>query len=387
MAGNSGKKSPQRGDKEVLEFAPNFSVYVLPDVVCLYSEDRKFLLHGELYSALASAIGKGGRSIRQLVADLEEDFPTEQINEALKRLIDRRYVVSSTRNSHDVASAYWASLGLAPAAAEENLQKCRVRVQAIDVNGAAELEAALQDLGVRVAKRKAELTVVLANDYLDARLAEVNDAHLADGTPWILVQPSGIFPLAGPVLWPEKGACWSCLAERMKRNREIKALLDRRDARRVATSPLAHDSLGQNGIQLAALEIAKAIATDFRTELNNHILSLDLLGATIAKHYVAARPQCPSCGHKKLRDPRRTPVPIELGAGGKVVMTSGGFRSVSPAATVARFRKHVSPLTGVVTRLERIKADLPLNTNFHATHNFAGQSETVNELKRGLSSG
>ena len=52
-------------------------------------------------------------------------------------------------------------------------------------------------------------------------------------------------------------------------------------------------------------------------------------------------------------------------------MTSGGYRSVSPRATVARFRKHVSPLTGVVSRLERIDADLPMNTNYLATHNFS----------------
>ena len=45
-------------------------------------------------------------------------------------------------------------------------------------------------------------------------------------------------------------------------------------------------------------------------------------------------------------------------------MTSGGYRAVSPRATVARFRKHVSPLTGVVSRLERIDADLPMNTNY-----------------------
>jgi ribosomal protein S12 methylthiotransferase accessory factor len=31
----------------------------------------------------------------------------------------------------------------------------------------------------------------------------------------------------------------------------------------------------------------------------------------------------------------------------------------------------VSPLTGVVSRLERIEADLPLNTNYLATHNFS----------------
>ena len=105
------------------------------------------------------------------------------------------------------------------------------------------------------------------------------------------------------------------------------------------------------------------------------------------KHYVATRPQCPSCGRKKLRDPRRAPAPVELGAGGKVVTTSGGYRSVSSSATVARFRRHVSPLTGVVSRLERIQADLPLATNYHAKHNFSGPSETVHELRAGLSGG
>ncbi len=173
----------------------------------------------------------------------------------------------------------------------------------------------------------------------------------------------------------------------MRRNREIKGLLDRSQARRVAVSPLARHTFGQNGIQLASVEIAKAIATDFRTELSDHIISLDLLGATIVKHSVTARPQCPICGRKKSWDPRRAPVPIELGAGGKLVMTSGGYRTVSPRATVARFRRHVSPLTGVVSVLERIEADVPLNTNYFAAHNFSAPARTVDELRAGLSGG
>ena len=150
------------------------------------------------------------------------------------------------------------------------------------------------------------------SDYLDGPLAELNRQHLSDRTPWLLVQPSGIFPLVGPLFSPGKSACWACLAERMKRNREVKAFLDRSSARRIAVSPLAGNMLGRSGIALAAIEIAKAIATGFRTELRDHIVSLDLLGSTTAKHYVAARPQCPACGRKKLRDPRRPAVPIEL---------------------------------------------------------------------------
>src|SRR5215813_13677980 len=388
MTGNQGNSFTSQNGKGIPQFAPNFTVYVLPpDVVCLYSEDRKFLLHGQLYCALASAIAKGGKSFRELVRELEPDFPSDKIHEALTRLLDRHYVIPTSRCSNGAAAAYWASIGLSPETAERNLQKCRVRVQSINVEGATELGAALNELGVRVVKRSPGLTATLVNDYLEAQLAELNGRHLSDRTPWVLVQPSGIFPLVGPVFRPGKSACWMCLAERMKRNREVKALLDRRQARCLTVSPLARHTFGQSAIQLAAVEIAKAIATDFRTQLSDHIISLDLLGSTIVKHHVAARPQCPSCGRKKLRDPRRAPVPVELGEGGKVVMTSGGYRTVSSRATVARFRKHVSLLTGVVSRLERIEADLPMNTNYLATHNFSGPARTVNELKAGLSGG
>jgi bacteriocin biosynthesis cyclodehydratase domain-containing protein len=384
MTGDHGDNVGPHKSKDVPQFAPNFTVYILPpNVVCLYSEHRKFFLHGELYCALASEIAEGGKSFRQLVRELGQHFPSDKIHEALKRLVDRLYVVSASASSASVVAAYWGSLGLLPEAAEKNLQKCRVRIQAIDVQGATELAEALTALGVRVVNRSPDLTVTLVSDYLDGALAELNRQHVSDDTPWVLTQPSGIFPLVGPVLRPGKSACWMCLADRMKRNRQIKALLERGKARCVAVSPLARHTFGQSAIQLASVEVAKAIATGFRTELTDHIVSLDLLGSTIMKHHVARRPQCPACGRKELRDLRRAPVPVELAAGGKLIMTSGGYRSVSSRATVARFRKFVSPLTGVVSRLERIEADLPLNTNYHASHNFSPTAETVDDLRAG----
>src|SRR5882672_2161635 len=374
--------------KDALQFAPNFTAYVLPpDVVCLYSEDRKFFLHGELYCTLASEIAKGGKSAKDLVSDLKKQFPSDKIEEALKRLIERRYVTAATSDSTGAVAGYWASLGLPPDIAEKNLGNCKVRVESFDVAGAKELTAALGELGVRVVQRSQDLTVTLVNDYLERRLAELNRQRVADKTPWLLVQPSGVFPLVGPVFKPGESACWTCLFDRMIRNREVKGFLDRGSARPVAVSPLARNTFGQSAIQFAAVEIAKAIASGFRTDLRNHIMSLDLLGSTIAKHYVAARPQCPTCGSKKLQNPRRAPEPIELGPGAKLVMTSGGYRTVSSRTTVARFRKHVSPLTGVVTRLERIEADLPMNTNFYAAHNFSAPAQNVDQLRSGLTGG
>src|ERR1700730_12545749 len=115
MTANRKTSSARQAGNDVPQFAPNFTVYVLPpDVVCLYSEDRKFFLHGELYCALASAIGKGGKSFAQLVRELGRDFPSDIIYEALNRLLDRRYILPASRASAGVAAAAWASLGLSP---------------------------------------------------------------------------------------------------------------------------------------------------------------------------------------------------------------------------------------------------------------------------------
>ncbi|WGD53310.1 TOMM precursor leader peptide-binding protein [Bradyrhizobium sp. CB1650] len=386
----NGKSRAARQTREgILRFAPNFTAYLIPpNVVCLYSENRKFFLHGDLYCAVAAAIGKNGKAAPEIVRQLLKNFPIDKIEEAIGRLLERGYVVNgASRAFTGAVDGYWASLGLPPEIAEQNLRNWPVRVESIDVKGAKELAAALSKLGVRIAKRSPKLTITLANDYLDRRLIEINQNRVTERAPWLLVQPSGVFPLVGPVFKPGESACWTCLFDRMIRNREIKGFLDRGPAQAVAVSPLVGDTVGQIAVHFAAVEIAKAIASGFRTDLRDHIASFDLTGAVIAKHYVAKRPQCPTCGAKKLQSPRRAATPIEIAEGRKLVMTSGGYRTVTSRATVARFRKHVSPLTGVVSRLERIEADLPMNTNFFAYHNFSAPAWNVDQLRSGLSGG
>src|SRR3954469_7239307 len=267
MTTNRTSRVARQTRKDILRFAPNFTAYVLPpDVVCLYSEDRKFFLHGELYCAVATAIGKNGKSAPEIVGQLSKHFPTDKIEEAVKRLVERRYVVAGASHAFDGAVAgYWASLGLPLEVAEQNLRDCPVRIEAIDVGGAKELAAALSKLGVQIAKRSPKLTITLVNDYLDRRLAGMNGERGADKTPWLLVQPSGVFPLVGPVFKPGESACWNCLFDRMIRNREIKGFLDRGAAQAVVVSPLVQDAVGQTAFHFAAVEIAKAIASGFRT--------------------------------------------------------------------------------------------------------------------------
>src|SRR5215216_2187122 len=103
MKGDPGNGGVVQFDiDQVPQFAPNFSIYTLPpDVVCVYSEHRKFFLHGELYCALAAKIAVGV-SVRDLVRELERDFPRTEIDEALRRLIERRFIVPRAR-SHEGA--------------------------------------------------------------------------------------------------------------------------------------------------------------------------------------------------------------------------------------------------------------------------------------------
>ena len=359
-----------------LRFAPNFSVYVLPpDGVCLYAENRKVFLAGELYGALAARIGAGERR-DAIVAALSREFPVDAINEAITRLRDRRLAIS-VDPINAAAAGFWASLGLAAETAAENLGKISVQIEAKGAAGHGELHDALRKFGVHVVDHAADLAVVVVDDYLDGRLVDFNRQRLAQKQQWLLVQPSGIFPLVGPIFSPGKSACWTCLADRLKWNRQIKAFLDRTQARCVAASPLGEAVIAPSAIGLAATEIAKAVATGFRTDLQHHVVSLDLLGSAIVRHYIPLRPQCPSCGNAELRNPKRVPAPIRLRVGGKAVVTSDGYRSEQPAATIARVRKHVSPLTGVVSQLERIKGDQPLDFSFHARHSFSPRPEVI----------
>jgi oxazoline/thiazoline synthase len=363
-----------------IRFSPHFSVYILPpDGVCLYSENRKVFLRGELYCAVASRIGEGGHP-EAIVEALSREFPSDKIDEAIQRMLDRRFVVPADLID-EAAAGYWASLGLSDEIAAMNLSNTSVQIESMGAAGAKELDTALRKFGVRVVDHSGNLTIVLVDDYLDGRLAEVNRQRLTQKQDWLLVQPTGIFPLIGPIFSRGKSACWTCLADRMKWNRQIKAFLDRSNARCVAASPLGSDLLAPSVIGLAATEIAKAIASGYRTDLTHNIVSLDLLSSMVARHHVPARPQCPSCGSKQARDPHRPPLPVRLLVGGKAVMTSGGYRSVAPAETIARFRKQVSALTGVVSQLERIKSEQPLDFNFLAKHNFSPRPEAVNALQ------
>src|SRR6201988_3609669 len=100
MKANRKSRVASKTRKDILRFSTNFTAYVLPpDVVCLYSENRKFFLHGELYCAVATAIGKNGKSAPEIARHLSKSFPIDKIEEAIRRLFERRFFVTGASHA------------------------------------------------------------------------------------------------------------------------------------------------------------------------------------------------------------------------------------------------------------------------------------------------
>src|ERR1700755_3025594 len=123
-------RATRRRAKAHREFAAHFTGYLLPpESICLYSEHRKFFLHGTLYCAIAASVGKTGKSRAALVRELSAKFPLAMVEEALRRLTDRNYLVAASPTTTGPVAGFWASIGLPPEIAKQNLDGCRVKIE------------------------------------------------------------------------------------------------------------------------------------------------------------------------------------------------------------------------------------------------------------------
>ena len=108
---SAAKRKTAAARQDVPQFAPNFTVYVLPpDTVCLYSEDRKYFLHGEVYCAIAAIIGKGGKGFAEIAAELSKNFKPDEIEQALRALMELSACRSSVSRMRRTTrgSCFWS---------------------------------------------------------------------------------------------------------------------------------------------------------------------------------------------------------------------------------------------------------------------------------------
>jgi ribosomal protein S12 methylthiotransferase accessory factor len=361
-------------------FKSSYAVEVVGgEHVLLLHERGHHLLSGPLFVTVALLVD-GNRTLDEIVDAAAPAASMAEVFYAMERL-ERLGVIREARNGMPPEElAFWDSVGVDPADAAEGLAKTSVSVSALDATSAAnDVSAALASAGFDVVD-DGELRVVLVDDYLRPELADLNRDRLDASRPWLLARPAGSMLWVGPLFVPGRTACWECMAHRMRAHRLTAAFIRNRrndDYPRLA----AHESLPSTALTAAALiatEAAKWAAGSPYRALEGTLITFDLLTAAMRRHAVVRRPQCRACGEPRIPHPE----PLTLTSRIKRASIDAGHRSESPEATLARYRHHVSPLTGVVRELTRgTGTDPQAAPVYYSGYNPSTRDDTIESLR------
>ena len=350
----------------------------------LVSEAFNTLLHGQLYSCLLPLLD-GRHPQDEIVAALEGAHATADVRAAIVALSAKGYVVSADHGMDRCRAAYWSSLGASPRWVERRLAESRIAVEGDD----GRLVPHLEECGASVRTSDPGLTVIVCDDYLDAQLAEVNRRQLEARAPWTLVRPRGMEALFGPVFRADRqGACWDCLASRLRNHQEVHGFLRNVGGEEAAFKPFAAQPAVLEALYgLIAAEIVKWLVLDETAPIHDHAITMNVGTFASSHHWVMRRPQCRACGDEALHRPDRAPVRLCLKASPKAHRSSGGARAVAPEVTLARYRHLVSPVSGVVSWLSRTTDETdPWLHVYWAGSNLGSRSRRLSSLRRSLRS-
>ena len=381
----TGTTPADRGLVELPALAPHLQFHEIGEQqALLVSESFNTLLHGRLYCDLLPLLDGRRRQV-ELVEALEGAHAAADVLAALVSLSARGYVVSADHGMDRYRAAYWSALGASPRWVEQRLAGSRIAVE----DGDGRLTRLLEESGVRIGTGEAGLTVIVCDDFLEANLADVNRRQLETRAPWTLVQPRGLEALFGPVFRADRqGACWDCLAHRLRCHKEVHNFLRNFAGEEAAFKPFAAEPTVLEALYgLISAEIVKWLVLGETAPIHDHAVAMNTGTFASSQHRVMRRPQCPACGDEALYRPDRAPVPMSLKASPKTHCNSSGARVVAPEATLAKYRHLVSPVSGVVTWLERTTAESDSWLHVHwAGSNPGMRSRSLSSLRRSLRS-
>jgi ribosomal protein S12 methylthiotransferase accessory factor len=370
-------------NKPTFKFSVHVEV-VHPEGVFLLSEQGHSVLTGPLLCRLAPLID-GQHTADDIVDQLAGSVAPAEVYYALELLEEKGYVVEADAAIRPDRAAFWHALGLDAQLADRRLQETTVSLAQFGAVEHASFASVLATLNIGVGD-DGDFAVAMTDDYLQDGLADFNVKALTSGQPWLLMKPVGTILWIGPLFRPGKSACWECLAQRLRANREVESYLHRRNGR-TTPFPVSRAALPatlQAALQLAAAEVATAIAGAEQRPLDEGLITIDTLTLETHRHRLVRRPQCPSCGLPAYR-PDGEPVPITLESRKKQFTADGGHRAAAPEQTLRRYEHHVSPLTGAVTALTSVPVDEDrLLYVYGAGHNQAVKHDSLYFLRQGL---
>ncbi|MDN3295373.1 TOMM precursor leader peptide-binding protein [Streptomyces ficellus] len=339
---------------------------VVGDAVYLLSEQGTTALEGRDVQKLVTLLD-GTRTLPDVMREASATLAPAQVASMIAALAKADLIGYHDPAADASTEAYWEFAGLSGPAATASLQRTTVDLVTLGRVDADAARAECLAAGLRIAgpgcAGPAALTLVLCDDYLDPRLAEVNARHRDAGRAWLLAKPCGAETWVGPVFGgASDGPCWACLAHRLRGHRASRTPV-LHALGLAGTVPVPEASLvtvRALGLHTAMLEASKWVA-GLRYEGQDAVCTLDTRTLRTRKHPVTRRPQCPECGDRGLvaAQVRRPFVPVSRP---KADVAGSNDRAYGAETVLARYRHLADPITGVVAGV-RPAPDAPEGLN------------------------
>jgi bacteriocin biosynthesis cyclodehydratase domain-containing protein len=368
-------------------FKPHYRVHVVPgEGAFVLSQSRQSLLRGRLYELVAPQVD--GRPVEDICERLCQQVSPAEVYFVLSQLEKKGYLCEEESSLPPSEAAWWSGQQIDPATAARRLAETAVKLCAFGVD-VSPLADVLRQMHIGI-EEDGKLGVVVADHYLCEDLQEYNAAALRSGTPWLLIRPLGRHIWIGPLFRPGVTGCWECLAQRIRANRPVDAYVDAKTGRRSADDPAHTAATLSIAWGLASQTVADWIARGELPELEGAIRTFDAASWQTQLHTLVRLPYCPACGPRESAIDGQI-LPLMLQSRIKTFTADGGHRVVSPEATLERYGRHVSPITGAVSMLERVNV-----SNDGAMHvyvagtNLARRHRSLDHLRgdlRNMSSG
>ncbi len=331
-------------------FKPHYRVQVVPgEGVFVLSDARQSLLRGRLYEQVVPQVD--GRSIEDICDQLKNNITSAEVYFVLGQLDKKGYLCEKETSLPPGEAAWWSAQQVDPATVERRLGDTSVTMRAfgIDVGSFADL---LRILRVRI-EESGQFDVVVADHYLNEQLQAYNTEALQSGKPWLLLRPMGRQLWIGPLFRPGVTGCWECLAKRLRANRPVISYVDAKMGNSLTDDPACTAATLQIAWGLAAQTVALWIARKELPALEGKIQTLDVASWQLQTHTLVRLPYCPACGVREATI-NGTIRPLILQGRPKTFTKDGGHRVVPPEVTLERYGRHISPITGAVSMLERV---------------------------------
>ncbi len=346
--------------------------------VVLISEHEYFWMKGKPFFAVVPHL-TGENNIDKILDLLEDELSMPEIFFVIESLKAQGHLVEFQNGMSKSVESFWNALSIETNDVLKQLTTKKVGIKTFgNINEPKEIRTILKDSGIVLVEEDevASFYLVLTDDYDRNELANWNKKMMESKTPWLLMKPIGVVPWIGPIFnGNEECACWGCLIQRIRANRQMETYIQnmKNTTDPIVTSFSSFPSSVNIALNVASLEIAKFLVSPSENKLFNTLISLDTKSLEMEKHVIIKRPQCKDCGDEEMYRRDREPSQLIINSSPKIYRNDGGHRTTLPDVLFEKYKRHISPITGVVSSLKRLDkfGESSVIYTYGAGHNFA----------------